>query len=130
LTVADKVFPSATVELSVPVATPLAFVVPVGCVRVFPVPVAARSTVAPATGLPWASRAVTVIVEVSVPAVIDVGAATTVDWAASTAPAVTVTAAVWVIATELIVAEIVFPSATAELSVPVATPLAFVVPAG
>jgi hypothetical protein len=36
-------------------------------------------TVAPATGFPLASRAVTVIVEVPVPAAIDVGAATTVD---------------------------------------------------
>src|SRR5439155_174134 len=83
MSVPDQVSPYATVELSVPVATPLAFVTPVGCVRVFPVPLAARTTVAPATGLPWASRAVTVIVDVSVAAVMDVGAATTVDWTAS-----------------------------------------------
>jgi hypothetical protein len=43
---------SATVELSVPVATPLAFVVPTGWVSVLPVPVAERTTVAPATGFP------------------------------------------------------------------------------
>jgi hypothetical protein len=52
LIVADTVFDSATVELRVPVATPLAFVPPAGCVRVFPLPVAARTTVAPATGFP------------------------------------------------------------------------------
>src|ERR1043166_39914 len=63
LIVADTVFAAATVELSVPVATPLAFVVPTGCVRVLPVPVAASTTVAPLTGLPEASRAVTVMVD-------------------------------------------------------------------
>jgi len=43
------------------------------------VPVAASTTVAPVIGFPNASFAVTVIVEVSLPAVIDVGAATTLD---------------------------------------------------
>jgi hypothetical protein len=52
LIVADTVFDSATVELKLPVATPLALVVPTGGVRVFPVPVAASATVAPAIGLP------------------------------------------------------------------------------
>ncbi len=48
LIVAETVFVSAVVELSVPVATPLAFVVPTGCVSVFPaVGVAASVTVAP-----------------------------------------------------------------------------------
>jgi hypothetical protein len=61
--VADTVLDSARVALSVPVATPLVFVRPTGCVSVFPVPVAASSTVAPAIGLPEASRAVTVIVD-------------------------------------------------------------------
>src|SRR6266446_643887 len=51
LIVAETVLVAATVELNVPVATPLAFVVPTGCVSVFPVPVAASTTVAPATGL-------------------------------------------------------------------------------
>src|SRR6266550_7134856 len=129
LTVAETVFPSATVELSVPVATPLAFVNP-GCVTVLPEPEAASTTVAPWIGLPLASCAVTVIVDVPVPAVIEVGATTTVDWPALTSPAVTVTVAVWMIATALIVAETVFPSATVELSVPVATPVASVGPAG
>jgi hypothetical protein len=63
LMVTDTVFDSATVALKVPVATPLAFVVPTGWVSVLPVPVAASTTVAPAIGLPEASRAVTVIVD-------------------------------------------------------------------
>src|SRR5436190_1195453 len=130
LIVAETVFASVSVELSVPVATPLALVGPTGCVSVLPVPVAANTTVAPATALPCRSRAVTVMVEVSVTAAMDAGAAATVDWAASTAPGVTVTVAVCVIATALTVAETVFPSATVELSVPVATPLASVVPTG
>src|SRR5438093_753603 len=48
--VAETVFAPATVELNVPVATPLASVVPLGCVRVFPLPVAASTTVAPLIG--------------------------------------------------------------------------------
>src|SRR5207249_2350500 len=65
LMVADTVLVSAVVELSVPVATPLAFVVATGCVNVLPVAgVAASTTVAPWIGLPFASRAVTVIVDV------------------------------------------------------------------
>jgi hypothetical protein len=63
LIVADTVFDSATVALKVPVATPLAFVGPTGCVSVFPVPVAANTTVTPVIGLPSPSRAVTVIVD-------------------------------------------------------------------
>src|SRR5260370_21026121 len=127
LIVADTIFDSATVELKLPVATPLALVVPTGCVRVFPVPVAASTTAAPAIGLPFASLAVTVIVELPLPAVIgDVAATLHKD--ADTAPAVTVTVAVWVIATVLIVAETVFDSATVDASVPVATPLALVRP--
>src|SRR5216684_3653107 len=129
LIVAETVFDSATVELKLPVATPLALVVPTGCVRVFPVPVAASTTAAPAIGLPFASLAVTVMVELPLPAVIG-DVATTVDCAAETVPAFTTTVAVWVIATVLIVADTVFDSATVELSVPVATPLALVVPTG
>jgi len=69
--VAETVFASAMVDASVPVATPLAFVVALGCVSVFPVVgVAVSTTVAPAIGLPLASRAVTVMVEVPLPAVI------------------------------------------------------------
>jgi len=127
LIVADTVFDSAPVELRVPVVTPVALVVPVGCVRVLPVPVAARTTVAPAIGLPFASRAVTVIVDVALPTTTDVGEAATVDCAAETGPATTVTLAVCVIAVPLAVAETVFAPVTVELSVPVATPFASVV---
>ena len=95
-----------------------------------PDPVAASTTVAPAIGLPAASRAVTVMVETPVTAVIDEGAAATLDCAAETAPTVTVTAAVWVTATPSIVAETVFISGIVERTVPVATPLASVGPTG
>src|SRR3989454_221717 len=129
LIVAEIVFDSASVDASVPVATPLAFVVVAGCVSVLPDPVAASTTVAPGIGLPFASRAVTVIVELPLPAAIG-DVALTVDWLADTVPAFTTTVAVCVIATALIVAEIVFDSASVDDSVPVATPLAFVVAAG
>ena len=69
------------------------------------------------------------IVDVPLPAVIG-EVALIVDWLADTAPAFTTTVAVCVIATALIVAEIVFDSASVDDSVPVATPLAFVVAAG
>src|SRR5437870_2495177 len=131
LMVADTVFPSATVELNVPAATPLAFVIPAGCVSMFPVPVAARTTVAPAIGLPDASRAVTVIVAWLAPLDALIGdVAATVDCAAEIAPALTTTVAVWVMATALIVADTVFDSAPVELRVPVVTPVALVVPVG
>src|SRR6266542_3226617 len=68
--VAETAFVPATVELSVPVATPLELVGPAGWVSVLPEPVAVSVTVAPLTGFPLASRAVTVIVEVPLPAVI------------------------------------------------------------
>src|SRR6266513_1442358 len=130
LIVADTVFEPAAVEESVPVATPFPSVVPTGCVRVFPaVGVAASVTVAPAIGFPLASRAVTVMVEVPLPATIG-DVAVTVDKVADTVPAVTTTVAVWVIATELIVAETVFEPAAVELRVPVATPFPSVVPTG
>src|SRR6266852_7534961 len=90
LIVADTVLDSAAVEPRLPVATPLALVVPTGCVSVLPVPDAARTTVAPGIGLPFASRAVTVIVELPLPAVMgDVAA--TVDWVPETAPAFSTT---------------------------------------
>src|SRR6059036_3911288 len=130
-TVADMVFDSATVELCVPVATPLAFVVALGCVSVLPVHVAERTTVAPAIGFPNASRAVTVTVDWLLPLEAVIGdVADTLDCAPETVLAWTTTVAVWVIATVLMVADTVFDSATIELSVPVATPLAFVVPLG
>src|SRR2546422_8548987 len=130
LMVADTVLVSAVVELSVPVATPLAFVVPTGCVSVLPVVgVAAKTTVAPWIGFPFASLAVTVMVAVPLPAVIGEVAAT-VDCAADTVPAFTTTVAVCVTATELMVADTVLVSAVVEPSVPVATPPSFVRPTG
>src|SRR5690348_7018667 len=93
LMAAETVFVPPTVELKAPVVTPLALVVPEGCVSVLPVPVAARTTVAPWMGFKKASRAVTVIVDVPPLAAIEVGAALTVDCAALTAAAITVTAA-------------------------------------
>src|SRR6266480_6355997 len=98
LIVAETVFVPATVELKVPVATPVASVGPPGCVSVFPLPVAASTTVAPPIALPLTSFAVTVIVDVPLPVAIDGGAAVTVDWAADTGPGVTVTVAVCVTA--------------------------------
>src|SRR5437867_384296 len=92
--VAETVFASATVEPSVPVATPLTLVVPLGWVSVLPLPVAESATVAPLTGLPLSSFTVTVIVDVPLPAVSEVGDALSVDCEAETGPAVTVTVAV------------------------------------
>src|SRR6266567_1197512 len=130
LIVAETVFVPATVELKVPVATPVASVGPPGCVSVFPLPVAASTAVAPLIGLPLASLAVTVMVEVALPAAIDAGAVVTVDCAADTGPGATVTVAVCVMAVPLAVAETVLVPAPVELRVPVVTPVASVVPLG
>src|SRR5512146_1345410 len=119
---------SSIIPLTVPVVTPLALVVSVGCVSVL-IPVAARTTVAPLMGFPLASFAVTVIVD-GAPGTTEAGAAVTVDWLASTGPGVTVTVAVWVIDVPLILAETVLAPATVEARDPVATPLASVVAAG
>src|SRR6266508_2283140 len=122
LIVAETLLVSITVDRRVPVATPLALVGPLGWVSVLPLPVAESTTVAPLMGLPLASFAVTVIVELPLPAVIELGEATTVDCEAETGPGFTVTDAVWVMAVPFAVAETVFVPATVELSVPVATP--------
>src|SRR5439155_20643850 len=130
LIVAETAFdPSAVVAASVPVASPLPFVSVTCFVILLPDPVAASTTVAPGIGLPLASRAVTVIVDVPLPAVIG-EMAVTVDCAADTAPAFTTTVTVWVTPIPSIVAEIVLDSARVDASVPVATPLAFVAVAG
>src|SRR2546427_1300664 len=122
LMVADTVLVSAVVELSVPVATPLASVVPTGWVKVLPVVgLAARTTVAPWIGVPLASFAVTVIVEVPLPAAIG-GVALTVDCTAQTPPPFTTTVAVCVIATALIVTAQVLAPATVEARMPSASP--------
>src|ERR1041385_468254 len=125
--VADTVFDSATVELKLPVATPLASAAAAGWVTVLPLPVAASTTVAPVTGFPKSSLAVTVIVDDPLPAAIEVGEAVTLDCEAETGPAFTVTEAVCVMAVPLAVAETVLVPVTVELSVPVATPLELVV---
>jgi hypothetical protein len=130
LIVAETVFDPAAVEVRLPVAIPLASVVPSGWASVLPaVGVAASTTVAPWIGFPFASRAVTVIVEVPLPAVIG-DVALTVDTLADTAPAFTTTVAVWVTPTPLIVAETVFDPVAVEVRLPVAIPLASVVPSG
>src|SRR5439155_473686 len=127
--VAEIVFPPVLVELNVAVNTPLPSVLPVAGASAFPVPpVTLRLTLSPLIRFPLASRAVTVIVELPVPTTIDVGAAVTLDCEAETAPGVTVTLAVWVIATPLIVAAIAFPPVLVELNVAVNTPLPLVVP--
>ncbi len=48
-----KVFVSATVVLIEPVITPLAFVVPLGCVSTFPLPVDAKLAADPETGFEY-----------------------------------------------------------------------------
>src|SRR5947199_129099 len=129
LIVAEIVFPPVVVELNVAVRTPVvASVVPVGGVSVFPVPpVAAERTVAPPTGLPFASRAVTV--RWGYPrAGMDAVSAVTVASVSSTAPPLTALLPSCVIATVLIVAEIVFPPVVVELNVAVRTPVGSVVP--
>src|SRR5919106_1483921 len=128
LIVAETTLAPARVELSAPVAAPFAPVGPVGWVRVLPVPVAARTTVAPLTGLPNSSRAVTVMMLVPEPVLAPIvpGAAVTVLRAALTGPTPTVTVAVWGIAVPLIVAETTLAPTVVELSVPVAAPFASV----
>jgi hypothetical protein len=59
-------FVSAVIELMVPLATPDAFV-RLGWTSVLLLPVAARLTAWPGTGLPFMSRTVTVIVEIDEP---------------------------------------------------------------
>src|SRR2546428_5823558 len=89
LIVAETVLEPAAVDDRVPVATPLASVVPTGWVRVFPpVGVAASVTVAPGIGFPLASFAVTVIVDVPLPPPLR-AVAVTVSCAADTLPPLT-----------------------------------------
>src|SRR5205823_4569140 len=64
---AVTVFVSAVVDASVPVTTPFASVVEADCAMVLLVPDAEKITVCPASGLPFASSTVTVIVAVLVP---------------------------------------------------------------
>src|SRR2546428_95095 len=80
-------------------------------------------------GLPVASFAVTVMVEVPLPAAIG-DVALTVDCVADTVPAFTTTVAVCVMATELMVADTVFEPAAVDERLPVATPLTSVAATG
>ena len=95
----------------------------------FPVPVAASTTVAPGTGLLNSSSAVPVMVETPDPAVIG-DVAVTVERTGDTGAGMTVTAAVCVMSTVFTRADTVFASALVELSVPVATPFASDGPTG
>src|SRR5207302_3145926 len=129
--VALIVFVSALVELSVPVAWPLAPVGPVGWVSALLVPLAARTTVTPLTGLPNSSFAVTVIVPALAPldAVTVPGSAATSDRAALGAPAVPV--AVNVIGlpfTPAVAVSVSWPATVPSVQPPTAAmPLALVV---
>ena len=92
---------SATVSLTVKVATPDAFVVPDTVVIVEEPPDFARLTALPGATLPFASRSVTVTVELLEPsAVTDAGAALRLDAAAVGTPGTNVTVAVCVTVTE------------------------------
>ena len=113
---------SATVDLMVPEAWPEAFVVEPGWARVLPVPVEAKVTVWPLTGLSKASRSVTVTVLSAEPsaATPDDGEAKINEWPATAEPATNVTVppdlvtgvAIWR----------VFVSAFVEVTVQVETP--------
>src|SRR5689334_16135171 len=82
------VFDSALVDVIDPVANPVPSVVEDGWVSVLAVPVEPRTTVDPAMGFPWLSRAVTEMVDPVPPALIPPGRAVTVESEAETAPAV------------------------------------------
>src|SRR5881296_1949528 len=86
LMMAETILACATFELSAPVATPSAPVGAAGWVKVLRDPEAESTTVAPLTGFPLPSLAVTVIVATldPPPAAIVVGAALTVDCDAET----------------------------------------------
>src|SRR5207244_2886875 len=88
---------STLASLTVKEAWPLALVVPLTVVMAELPPLAASDTTLPLTGWLEASFRVTVMAEVVLPsATTDAGLALTVDVLALTAPAVKLTAAVWV----------------------------------
>ena len=99
VSVAVKTGAPTVVDVTVKVTTPEPSDTPDAAEMVSVAPrLEARVTVFPATGLELASFRVTVMVEVVVPsAVMEVGLATTVDWAAVGVPAANVTVAVCVI---------------------------------
>jgi hypothetical protein len=97
VSVAVKVSTPVIVDFTVNVTTPSAELDP-DAGLIVAAPVCARVTVFPETGLPCASKRVTVIVDVATPsAAKEVGNAETVDCAAETGPAVNVTTALSVI---------------------------------
>jgi hypothetical protein len=121
----------AVVDAIVPVVWPFASVAAAGCVSV--PNVVARLTALPFTGLLFASRNVTVIVEVATPSAVTLaGLAVTVDALAETAPAVKVTLAVCVtvIVSVTSVAVIVLGPAVLDRTVPVVCPAASVAATG
>jgi len=112
----------------------MASVTAAGCVSVSAAPrEEVRLTVFPLTGLLFASRNVTVIVDVATPSAATVpGLAVALEALADTAPAVNVTLAVWVTVTVSVVsvAVIVAVPAVVERTVPVVWPAALVGAAG
>jgi hypothetical protein len=131
--VALTVFTPAPVALSVPVATPLVFVDALGCVRLFPVPVAESTTVALGIGLPPASLAVTVMVATLAPVLAVsgvVGEATTVDWVALTVPVMPVAVKVTGLPVRpvAVAVSVLLPAPVPRVQLPIAAmPLALVV---
>jgi hypothetical protein len=132
--VAVSVLVPALVDRIVPVVWPFASVGAVGWTSESVPPRDELSvTVLPLTGLLFASRKVTVIVDVATPSAVSVvGFTVTVDAVAETAPAVNVTAAVWVtvIPSVTSVAVIVLVPAVTERIVPVVCPLTSVAALG
>src|SRR5512144_656867 len=124
--VAEMTVVSATVELSEPVTTPFPFVAPPP-VSVLPLPVAWSPTDVPLNGLPYASRTVTVIVELPLPWTIVVGRAVTVERTASAGPGFTVTTGCSASAMPPATAVTVWVPAPVELNDPVASPFTSVV---
>jgi hypothetical protein len=134
VSVAVSVLVPAVADRTVPVVCPAALVTAAGWTMVSVAPRDDASvTVLPLTGLLFASRSVTVSVEVATPSAATVpGLATTVDAVADTAPAVNVTVAIWVtvIVSVVSVAVSVLGPAVVDRTVPVVWPAALVTAAG
>jgi hypothetical protein len=134
VSVAVIVLVPAIVDRTVPVVWPLASVTTAGWVKVSTTPRdEVRVTVLPATGLLFASRKVTVIVELTRPSAVTLaGLAVTLEAVAETMPAVKVTAAVCVIVMVSVVsvAVTVAVPAVVERIVPVVCPLVSVAATG
>lgn len=121
--VMESVFTSATVEASVHVATPLAFVAP-HAEAVLPVPEALKTGVVPLIGLLFASRNVTVTVDVATPSAVTGLVPVMVEFAMAAAPAMNVTSPP-VFTTGVAMAR-VLSSALVDFTVQVDSPEAFV----